>query len=201
MGRGQERRGHRPRWAQVSSLSLLRGVHPPSPACPRPARPGGPPSFYGEQAGCTEWAWGMCLWATGKSLQIGGQKRGADSQWGRPGLRRRPAACSEPRFPPLPLGSCTHASVPWLLPCEGPVALVTELSRGRGCGVGVLPVTLRLSQDGRAVSATLPRVSASRNYHREPQVSPVSDMVGALTGEGLGDGPLWQAGPGPEAAP
>lgn len=102
-----------------------------------------------EQAGCTEWAWGMCLWATGKSLQIGGQKRGADSQWGRPGLRRRPAACSEPRFPPLPLGSCTHASVPWLLPCEGPVALVTELSRGRGCGVGVLPVTLRLSQDGR----------------------------------------------------
>lgn len=149
VGRGQERGGHQPRWAQVSSLSLLRGVHPPSPACPRPARPGGPPSFYGEQAGCTEWAWGMGLWATGKSLQIRGQKRGTASQWGCPGLRRRPAACSKPRFPPLPLGSCTHASVPWLLPCEGPVALVTELSRGRGCGVGVLPVTLRLSQDGR----------------------------------------------------
>lgn len=69
LGRGQEHVGHRPQWAQVSSLGLLRGGRPPRPTCPRPVRPGVPPLFYGEQAGCTKWAWGTGLWATGKNFQ------------------------------------------------------------------------------------------------------------------------------------
>lgn len=201
VGRGQERRGHRPRWAQVSSLSLLRGsIHRVPPVQGLPGQ-GVLPRSMGSRQGAPS---RPGVWVCGPQ---GRAFRSRD----RNGVQTASGDALASDGAPRPAPSLAF------LPCRWGAAL-TPLSRGYCPAKGQWPLSLSCVETGAAgwgscpspcaslrtdaaVSATLPRVSASRNYHREPQVSPVSDMVGALTGEGLGDGPLWQAGPGPEAAP